>query len=73
MLQKRGVPFWPDAVWRDVIGAVCVVVIIAMLALILGPPTLDKPPDPTIIQAYPRPDFYFLWYFAVLAVVPART
>ena len=33
-------------------------------------PTLDKPPDPTIVQAYPRPDLYFLWYFAVLALVP---
>ncbi len=70
MLKKRGVPFWPDAAWRDVIGATSVVVIVMLLAIIFGPPMLDKPPDPTIVQAYPRPDFYFLWYFAVLALVP---
>jgi ubiquinol-cytochrome c reductase cytochrome b subunit len=47
------------------------IVVIAAMALIFGPPELDKPPDPTIIQAYPRPDWYFLWYFAVLALIPA--
>src|SRR6266566_5561677 len=70
LLQTRGVPFWPDAAWRDAVGAFSVVVIITLLALIFGPPALDKPPDPTIVQAYPRPDFYFLWYFAVLALLP---
>ncbi len=72
MLEKRGVPFWPDAAWRDVVFAVGVVVAIAGLAIIFGPPALDKPPDPTILQAYPRPDFYFLWYFAVLALIPSE-
>jgi ubiquinol-cytochrome c reductase cytochrome b subunit len=70
LLHKRGVPFWPDAVWRDMVGAAGVVIIVVLLAVIFGPPALDKPPDPTILQAYPRPDFYFLWYFAVLALVP---
>jgi ubiquinol-cytochrome c reductase cytochrome b subunit len=70
LLEKRGVPFWPDVAWRDVVGSLIVVVAITALALIFGPPALDKPPDPTIIQAYPRPDFYFLWYFAVLALLP---
>jgi ubiquinol-cytochrome c reductase cytochrome b subunit len=71
LLQKRGVPFWPDAAWRDVLFAVGVVMVLAGLAWALGAPDLEKPPDPTNLQAYPRPDWYFLWYFSVLALLPA--
>jgi ubiquinol-cytochrome c reductase cytochrome b subunit len=43
---------------------------VVLLAVIVGPPHLGKPPDPSILEAYPRPDWYFLWYFALLALVP---
>jgi ubiquinol-cytochrome c reductase cytochrome b subunit len=45
-------------------------VIIVLLAVIIGPPPVDIPPDPTVLEAYPRPDWYFLWIFAALALVP---
>ncbi len=73
MLQRDGVPFWPDAAWRDVVFGVSVVACVVILAWFIGPPQLIKPPDPTIIQAYPRPDWYLLWYFAVLALLPHGT
>jgi ubiquinol-cytochrome c reductase cytochrome b subunit len=70
LLNREGIPFFPDAAWKDVVFALGVGVVVAFLAAAIGPPQLGLPADPTIIQAYPRPDWYFLWYFALLALVP---
>jgi ubiquinol-cytochrome c reductase cytochrome b subunit len=70
LLKREGRPFWPDAAWRDVVFAVVIIIGIVLLAVVVGPPALTKPPNPSIVDAYPRPDWYFLWYFAVLALIP---
>lgn len=70
LLDREGIPFWPDVAWRDVVFGALTVLLIVLLAVVFGPPLLGKPPDPTIIEALPRPDWYLLWYFAVLALIP---
>src|SRR5579875_1094832 len=70
ILRKEGVPFVPYAIGKDLIFAAIVIVGILGCALIFGPNGPSAPPDPTIVQASPRPDFYFLWIFAGLALLP---
>tara|TARA_R110002124_G_scaffold160202_2_gene327393 strand:+ start:1993 stop:3429 length:1437 start_codon:yes stop_codon:yes gene_type:complete len=71
-IHKTGVPFWPDAMWRDMIFSTIIVAVILGCALFLGPPALDPPPNPSSINANPLPDWYFLWYFAVLSLLPPQ-
>jgi len=72
LLRREGVPFWPDAAWRDVVFGAAMVAVVALLAITIGPPQLGQQPDPSILKADPRPDWYFLWYFAVLALTPTH-
>jgi ubiquinol-cytochrome c reductase cytochrome b subunit len=72
LLKKRGKPFWPDLAWRDVIFGTGLILAIALCAFFIGPPALDQPPDPSVLDADPRPDWYLLWYFALFALIPAK-
>jgi len=70
LLKRHGEPFFPDAAWRDVIAATVVLSAIVLFAAIVGPPALVGPPDPSNVAVQPRPDWYFLWYYAALALIP---
>jgi ubiquinol-cytochrome c reductase cytochrome b subunit len=72
LMQKTGHPFWPEGAWRDFVFGTGVIIVIALLAYFIGPPALDKPPNPSIIKADPRPDWYLLWYFALMALTPPQ-
>ena len=70
MLKREGHSFWPNAAWRDMVFGVAMIIVLVGLAWFIGAPHLAKPPDPTILNAEPRPDWYLLWYFALLALLP---
>ncbi|MDB5057459.1 MAG: Cytochrome b/b6 domain, partial [Chloroflexi bacterium] len=70
LLHRDGVPFWPDAAWRDVAFGTAVLILIVILAITVGPPPLAGPPNPADINVVPRPDWFFLWYFGALALIP---
>jgi ubiquinol-cytochrome c reductase cytochrome b subunit len=70
LTQKDGVPFVPDAFQRDLTAAGLVVLAVIACAAWLGPSGPGGPPDPMIVRAVPRPDFFFLWLYAVLSLLP---
>src|SRR2546430_1026037 len=65
-----GIPFVPAAVWKDIFFSGFILLSIVACAAILGPFGPGGAPDPTIIQTAPRPDFFFLWLYAVLSLLP---
>jgi len=67
---KTGIPFVPDAAWKDAVFAAAIIFAVMACAFFFGPFGPTGPPDPTIIQTAPKPDFAFLWIYAVLAFLP---
>jgi ubiquinol-cytochrome c reductase cytochrome b subunit len=72
LTKQTGIPFVPDAAWKDAIFAAAIMLSVVACALILGPFGPTGQPDPTIIQTAPKPDFAFLWIYAVLAYLPPK-
>ena len=70
LTKKEGMPFVPGAVWKDIFFSGGVVAAVAVCAVVFGPYGPGGQPDPTIIQTVPRPDFFFLWLYAVLSYLP---
>jgi ubiquinol-cytochrome c reductase cytochrome b subunit len=68
---RRGAPFLGDAALKDALVSAVVVIAVLVLAAVAGPKGPTSPPDPTIGNANPRPEWPFLWLFALLSLSPA--
>jgi ubiquinol-cytochrome c reductase cytochrome b subunit len=71
LTHKDGIPFFPDAFRKDLVFSGLIIIAVVACAAISGPYGPNGQPDPTVVQAVPRPDFFFLWAFAALALLPA--
>jgi ubiquinol-cytochrome c reductase cytochrome b subunit len=72
LTQKEGVPFVPAAIYKDIFFTGCVLLALALVAAYFGPFGPSGRPDPTIIQTAPRPDYFFLWIYALLSLLPPQ-
>ena len=68
--HKDGVPFVPDAFRKDLVFSGIVIFAVVACAAIFGPYGPNGAPDPTVVQTEPKPDFFFLWLYAALALLP---
>src|SRR5262245_4165929 len=65
-----GAPFVPYAVWKDMFFAAFILLAVGACAWYFGPFGPTGQPDPTIIQTVPKPDYFFLWLYALLSLLP---
>ena len=70
LTKQEGAPFVPYAVWKDLFFAAFIILAIAACAYYFGPFGPTGQPDPTIIQTAPKPDYFFLWLYALLSLLP---
>lgn len=68
-LKEKGVPFFPDVMWRDVVVSFGLLIVLLALGYWAGAPELGEPPDPTILKVEPHPDWYFEWVYAIFATM----
>ncbi|GAC1465240.1 MAG: hypothetical protein PVSMB7_09300 [Chloroflexota bacterium] len=69
ILHTEGEPWFPLGVFRDAVMAMIVIVFIGFLALKFGAASLGAPANPFAAES-PKPDWYLIWLFALLALVP---
>jgi ubiquinol-cytochrome c reductase cytochrome b subunit len=68
---RQGVPFLGDAMLKDALFSALAVITVVVLAAWAGPKGPTALPDPALGGANPRPEWPFLWLFALLSLSPA--
>jgi ubiquinol-cytochrome c reductase cytochrome b subunit len=67
---RHGVPFLGDAMLKDAFFSAVTVIAVVAIAAVLGPKGPSSVPDPSLGGANPRPEWPFLWLFALLSLSP---
>lgn len=69
--KEKGVPFFPDIIFKDTIAALVVFIILVSLAYFAGIP-MEARANPNDITYTPRPEWYFLFLFQLLKYFPGN-
>jgi ubiquinol-cytochrome c reductase cytochrome b subunit len=72
LTHKDGLPFVPAAIWKDMMFAAAMIASVMLCAAVFGPFGPSGQPDPTIVQTIPKPDYFFQWLYALLALLPPQ-
>jgi ubiquinol-cytochrome c reductase cytochrome b subunit len=72
LVHDDGVPFVPNAFSRDLVFDALVILAVLACAALFCPFGPAGRPDPTLIDTAPKPDLFFLWMYAALALLPAK-
>jgi len=69
--KQRGVKFFPDIVYKDLIVSFGLFLLLIALATFIGVKA-EPPADPSDSSYVPRPEWYFLFLFQFLEMIPGE-
>ncbi len=67
--KQKGVKFWPDIIYKDVVISLALFIILVLMATWIGV-TQEPKADPSDSTYIPRPEWYFLFLFQMLKYFP---
>jgi mono/diheme cytochrome c family protein len=67
--KKKGVSFFPDIIFKDIVISVLVFIVLIALSRFLGAPLEDRA-NPADTTYTPRPEWYFIFLFQLLKYFP---
>ncbi len=69
--KEKGLPFFPDIIFKDALVSLLVFLILVALAYFIGAP-LEERANPADTTYTPRPEWYFLFLFQLLKYFPGN-
>jgi menaquinol-cytochrome c reductase cytochrome b/c subunit len=69
--KQKGVKFWPDIIYKDLIVSFAIFLLLVGLAAFIGVAQEPKA-DPSDTAYIPRPEWYFLFLFQMLKYFPGK-
>ena len=67
--KKKGVPFFPDVIFKDMVISLIIFLVLVALAYLVGAP-LEERANPADATYTPRPEWYFVFLFQLLKYFP---